>query len=92
VRSVSYIPYLQIACRGGVSHSSPLSIDFIKITLTFSSPFCPLPSLPQELHPLSLITSYLRISQPSTATREEQEEASGKIRYSALKSLDGPMC
>ena len=73
----------------GKPHSSLLSLDFVKIALTFSSPFRPLSSLPQELHPLSLVTCHFRISQSRTAAREKQEEASGKIRYSALKSLDG---
>lgn len=70
-------------------HSSLLRVDVTEIALTFSSPLRPLPSLPQGLHPLSLISRHFGISQPSAATREKQKEARGKIRYSALESLGG---
>lgn len=92
VRTVSYVPCPQTACKVRICHSSLLSVRFTKIALTFSGSFCPLPSLPQELHPLSLVTRHFGISQPSTTTREKQEEARRKIRYSALESLDEKAC
>ena len=73
----------------GDPRGSMLSVDFTEIALTYLSTFCPLPSLPQELRPLGLITRHFGISQPGTAACEEQEEANGKIRYSAFESLDG---
>lgn len=88
---VSCIPYLETACRVRISHSRLLSSDFTGIALTFSSPFCPLPSLSQVLHPLGLVTRHFGISQSSAAACKEQEETSGKIRYSTLESLDGPI-
>lgn len=58
-----------------------------RMVLTFPGPLRPFASLPQELDSLGLILRNVRVSQPSVATREENEEAGIKIWDSAFKSL-----